>query len=74
MSPVDAAATIRDAMKSDPDLRRAVMALAGRAGFDDVYAWCAANPTEAVALAESVVDIEGQIANMQYLLDNGDLS
>jgi hypothetical protein len=74
MSPVEAAATIREAVKTDPVLRRAVGSLTHRSGFSDVYEWCDANPTEAVALAESLVDIDGQVANMQYLLDNGDLS
>jgi hypothetical protein len=74
MSPVEAAAIIRESMKTDPDLRRAVMALSSRAGFDSPYDWCEANPKEAVSLAETLVDIDGQISNMAYLLSNGDLS
>lgn len=74
MTPVEAAAAIRDQMKEDPDLRRVVAGMVGRSGCSDIYQWCEKHPKEAVALAEQFADIDGQIANMNYLLSQGDLS
>ena len=72
MSPVAAANIIRDQMKADPDLSRSLAAMIHRTGATDIYQWCENNPAEALALAEQLVDIEGQISNMSYLLARGD--
>lgn len=74
MSPVEAAHRILDAAKRDPDLRRATELMIRRTGHEDLVAWCSDHPTEAVALAEQLSDIDGQIANMNFLLSKGDLS
>lgn len=74
MSPVEAAVKIADAVKLDPDLRRATAAMVQRAGARDIYEWCKDNEQMAVALAEQIGDIDGQVANMSYLLSQGDLS
>lgn len=74
MSPVEAAAIIRDQMKDDRDLARTLAAMVQRTGHADIYQWCEANPEQAVALGEQLKDIDGQIANMSYLLSQGDLS
>jgi hypothetical protein len=71
---VEAAATLRDRIKYDPDLARSVSAMVERAGHADIYEWCEANPDMAVALAEQVSDIDGQIANMDARIERGDLS
>ena len=74
MTPTEAAVTIRDATKDDPDLRRAVQAMVERSGCEDVFAWVDENPDMALALANQVKDIDGQIANMASRLATGDLS
>ena len=74
MSPVEAAATIRDAIKTDPDLRRALETMVARSEHADIYEWCDANSAEAIAIAQQALDIEGQIANMNTRLSQGDLS
>lgn len=74
MTPVEAAASIRDNLKNDPDLARAVRSMVERSEHADIYEWCGANPKQAVAIAEQLADIDGQINNMQARLDKGDLS
>jgi 2-oxo-4-hydroxy-4-carboxy--5-ureidoimidazoline (OHCU) decarboxylase len=73
-TPVEAAQKISDTMKKDPDLARSVTAMVHRAGCKDVFEWVNEHPDMAVAMADQLRDIEGQIANMDYLLANGDLS
>lgn len=65
---------IRDQMKGDADLARSLAAMVERAGCSDIYAWCQAHPDYAVALANQLTDIDGQVANMQARLDRGELT
>lgn len=74
MTPVEAAAIIRDKVKEDPDLRRATAGLVKRAGVQDIYEWCEQHPDYANALAEQLLDIDGQVRNMTSRLEHGDLS
>lgn len=73
-SPVEAAQKIRDAMKTDPDLTRSVQTMVQRTGCKDIFEWVNEHPDMAAAMADQLTDIDGQIANMNYLLANGDLS
>ena len=61
-------------MKEDPVLRRSIAAMVERSEHSDIYQWCEANPDHAIALADQLGDIDGQIDNMSYLLSQGDLS
>jgi hypothetical protein len=70
----EAAALLRDRLKEDPVLARTVAATVERSGHSDVYEWCEAHPDFAIALADQLDDIDGQVANMSYLLSQGDLS
>lgn len=74
MTPVEAAATIRDHLRSDDDLMRAIAAMIERSEHADIYEWCDANPGQAVALARQLEDIDAQIGNMQARLDRGELT
>lgn len=74
MTPVEAAATIRDAMKNDPDLSSAVRAMVHRTACKDVYEWVNEHPDMAVAMAEQLGDINGQIANMDTRIKRGELT
>jgi hypothetical protein len=74
MSPLESAAIIRDQMKEDEDLARSIGVMVQRSGHADIYEWCEANPEHAVALGEQLVDIGGQISNMESRLARGDLS
>jgi hypothetical protein len=74
VTPAEAALTIRDAMKDDPDLRRAVQVMVERSGSADVFDWVDEHPDMALALADQVKDVDGQIANMTERLAHGDLS
>lgn len=73
-TPVEAAQNIHAAMKNDPDLARSVTGMVHRTGCKDVFEWVNEHPDMAIAMAEQLRDIEGQISNMDYLLANGDLS
>lgn len=74
MTHVEAAATLRDKMKYDPDLSRALQAMVERSGQADIYEWCEANPDMAIKIAEQALDVDGQITNMQSRINQGDLS
>lgn len=73
-TPVEAAQTIRDAMKTDLDLTRSIQTMVQRTGCKDIFEWVNEHPDMAVAMANQLRDIDGQINNMNYLLANGDLS
>lgn len=74
MKPVEAAVKLLDAMKTDPVLARSVQRMVKLEGHEDIYEWCSANPDMSIALAEQLIDVDGQIDNMSYLLSQGDLS
>ena len=74
MTPVEAANTIREAIKSDSDLARSTQLMVQRTGCRDIYQWCNEHPDMSVALAKQLDDINGQVRNMTSRLESGDLS
>ena len=74
MSPAEAAATIREAMRHDHTLTTVINAQNLREGYNDIYEWCDDHPEMAIALAEQVADIAGQISEFDRRLNRGDLS
>lgn len=74
MTPTEAAVTIREAQRNDPDFQRAVQAMVTKDGYADMYEWVDANPELAVKVAESVKDVDGQISEFSERLSRGDLS
>jgi len=74
MTETEAAVIIRDAMKADLDLARAVRTTVELAGCQDHYEWVGENPSMAIALATQLEDINSQIGNMEERLSRGDLT
>lgn len=74
MTPAEAAHEIREAQRRDPDLHRSVQAMVARGGYKDLYEWVENEPDLAVKVAESVKDVDGQIATFEERLAHGDLS
>lgn len=74
MSPVETAYFLREAQRHDLELARAIDSAVRRAGCDDMLDWVEQEPKIAAALAESVKDVDGQIAHFAERLANKDLS
>jgi hypothetical protein len=74
MTSTEAAVIIREGIRNDPDLGRAVRALLTNVGADDLYEWVEAYPDMAIKLAEEIDSVKSQISEFERRLAAGDLS
>lgn len=74
MTPLEATDLLRRKSGEDNDVKMMIAVVVSRAGHPDLYEWAADDPDGVVRLAEEVLSIEEQEAEMDRRLAAGDLS